>query len=202
MTKKELLIATKNMGKVREIEELLRDSPFVLRNLNDFPSVVEPEETGSTFAENAALKAKSYAQQTGLWALADDSGLEVNALGGAPGVFSARYAGEGATDEQKIGKLLSEMSKGQSETRAARFVCAIAVADETGVIRFSAEGVCQGEIAFEPRGNSGFGYDPIFIPMGFFETFGELSSETKRQISHRAKALQKIINYLCGFTAA
>ncbi len=196
----ELLIATKNAGKIIELEELLADLPMRLRGLNNFPNVFEAEETGATFAENAVLKANSYALQTGLWALADDSGLEVEALYGAPGVFSARYAGEKANDEDRIEKLLKELSN--ISERRAKFVCAMAVADEKGEIKFIAEGVCSGKIALTASGTNGFGYDPIFIPDGFSNTFGELSNEIKRQISHRSRATMKIIQQLRRFYAA
>jgi len=197
----EIVIATKNTGKVKEMADILADLPLNLRSLNDFENVVEPEETGADFIENAVLKAQSYARQTGLWALADDSGLEVAALGNAPGVFSARYAGENATNEERIDKLLGELNKTQNENRAARFVCAMAIADERGEIRYIAEGVCDGGIVDAPRGTNGFGYDPIFVPEGFSETFGELSDDVKREISHRARASAKIIAYLRGFIA-
>lgn len=202
MTDFELLIATKNVGKIKELEQLLADLPFVLRSLRDFPEVIEPEETGLTFAENAVLKAKYYALQTGLPALADDSGLEVSALGGAPGVYSARYAGENTDYDEKIERLLNELRAVSIDNRTARFVCAMAIADEKGEIKYLTEGVCNGKISFKPSGKNGFGYDPVFIPEGFHETFGELSNEIKRQISHRARACEKIIAYLRGFTAA
>lgn len=194
-----ILVATKNVGKVKELERLFADLPARLRSLNEFPDVVEAEETGVTFAENAVLKAQAYALQTGVWALADDSGLEVEALAGAPGVFSARYAGENATDEEKIEKLLGELNARQDESRRARFVCAMAISDEKGEIKFLTEGICAGRIALTPKGVNGFGYDPIFIPKGFGQTFGELSSDIKREISHRALASTKIIQYLRDF---
>jgi XTP/dITP diphosphohydrolase len=195
----ELLIATKNKGKISEISEKLSKLQIKLKNLLDFPNLEEPAETGESFSENAILKAKSYALQTGLWALADDSGLEVEGLGGKPGIFSARYAGEKASDEENIRKLLHEL-KG-IENRKARFVCVMALCNEKGETKFLAEGVCNGIITSEPRGKNGFGYDPIFIPDGFESTFGELSVEIKQQISHRAEALKKIISFLCNFTA-
>ncbi len=193
----QLLVATGNAGKVRELKEFLVDLPVVLRDLNEFSDVSEVAETGATFIENAILKAAGYAAQTGFWTVADDSGLEVEALGGAPGVFSARYAGENAGDAEKIAKLLSEL--GDSSNMRARFVCAMAIADETGEIKFVSEGVCDGRITVTPRGTNGFGYDPIFIPDGFEETFGELSGEVKQKISHRARAMEKIIEYLRSF---
>jgi len=195
------LIATKNAGKIKEFKKLLADLPFQVVSLNEFPSVFEPEETGSTFADNAILKAQSYARQTGIPALADDSGLEVEALSGNPGVLSARYAGEKATDAENISKLLAELNKTGDTERRTRFVCIIAVADEKSEIKFLAEGICEGQIAEEPAGANGFGYDPVFIPDGFSETFGELSPDIKRQISHRGRAVEKIIAYLRDFTA-
>ncbi len=192
----QLLIATKNSGKIKELKELLGELPLRLRGLSEFSDVADVIETGVTFAENAVLKAQSYALQTGFWALADDSGLEVEALGGAPGVFSARYAGENADDAEKIQKLLEELGKTHDEQRLARFVCAMAIADEKGEIKFLTEGSCNGKIALTPKGSNGFGYDPIFVPRNFDQTFGELPSEEKRKISHRARATNKIIRYL------
>lgn len=198
----ELLIATKNAGKIKELIKLLADSPIILRSLNDFPNVSEPEETGLTFQENAALKAKYYALQTGLRSLADDSGLEVEVLNGAPGVFSARYAGESASDAEKNQKLLFEIAEKKSENRVARFVCSMVISDPQGQVEFSAEGVCDGKIALQSHGNNGFGYDPVFIPAGFSETFGELSEGVKQEISHRGRAASKIIEHLRAFGAS
>ena len=197
-----ILIATKNTGKVREIREMLAETPFRLQILDDFSEIAEPAETGATFAGNAALKARYYALQTGVWALADDSGLEVEALNNAPGVYSARYAGENAGDRERIAKLLAELNETNDENRRARFVCAMAVADETGAIILTAEGICDGKIAFEAVGENGFGYDPIFIPDGFSETFGQLANDIKQQISHRKRAIYKIIQQLRRFYAA
>ena len=193
----QLLAATTNAGKIKELKELLLGLPVTLRGLNEFPNVSEIVETGETFAENAVLKARGYAKQFGIWSLADDSGLEVDALNGAPGIFSARYAGENTGYSEKIAELLKELA--QSKNRRARFVCAMAIADETGEIKFIGEGVCSGKIARSPSGQNGFGYDPIFIPEGFERTFGELPEEIKREISHRARAAAKIIQYLRGF---
>jgi XTP/dITP diphosphohydrolase len=197
----QLLVATKNAGKIDELKNLLADLPIELKSLSDFPLFPEVEETGQTFAENAAIKARDYALQTGLWSLADDSGLEVAALNGAPGIFSARYAGDKADDRKNIEKLMSEFGKTCQENRAARFVCAMAIADEAGEIQFSAEGVCNGTIIDEPRGVNGFGYDPIFVPGGFAKTFAELPASVKRKMSHRAIAAAKIIKYLRDFIA-
>lgn len=196
-----LVVGTKNHGKIRELREFLAGLPIEILGLHEFPNIIEPEETGATFAENAALKARYYAQATGFLALSDDSGLEVAALNGAPGVYSARYAGENASDEERTLKLLDELNLIENESKLARFVCAITIADAKGAIIFETEGVCEGKIAQVPRGENGFGYDPIFIPDGFEQTFGELSSTAKAEISHRARALKKIIAYLRDFTA-
>ena len=196
-----LLIATKNKGKIAELKNLLGDLPIELRSLNDFPDLPDVEETGETFAQNASLKARAYARQTGLWSLADDSGLEVAALDNAPGVFSARYAGENASDEANIEKLLREIGKYDERRRGARFVCAMAIADNAGEIKFEAEGFCGGQIIRERRGTNGFGYDPIFVPDGFTETFAEISAAAKQKISHRGRAAAKIIQYLRHYIA-
>ncbi|MCY7345490.1 MAG: RdgB/HAM1 family non-canonical purine NTP pyrophosphatase [Pyrinomonadaceae bacterium] len=196
----EILIATRNTGKIRELEILLADLPFRLRGLNSFSNIFDPEETGATFTENAVLKAKSYSLQTKLLSIADDSGLQVEALNGAPGVFSARYAGEDASDQDRIKKLLGELN--EIRQRRARFVCVMAVADQEGDVKFIEEGVCSGTIALSARGAHGFGYDPIFIPDGFSATFGALPNAVKQQISHRARAVAKIIQQLRRFYAA
>ncbi len=189
-TPSELLVATNNAGKLRELTLLLSALPVRLRGLADFPHVAEVEETGTTFAENAALKATTYCHATGLLTLADDSGLEVAALGGAPGVYSARYAGAGATDEMRRQLLLAELARTDDEERRARFVCVIALArpDAASTPQLFT-GVCEGHIVHAERGTRGFGYDPIFVPAGYTETFGELSDEIKQSISHRARAL-------------
>ncbi len=195
-----ILIATNNAGKITEMRRFLGDINIHLCGLGDFPGISEPEETGAAFTDNAILKAVSYALQTKMWSLADDSGLEVEALGGAPGVYSARYAGENAGDEEKYNKVLRELKHTPDENRCARFVCAMAISDEKGDVKFIAEGVCSGKIALSASGTNGFGYDPIFIPDGFEQTFGELSGEIKQKISHRAQAIAKIIRFLQSFT--
>lgn len=192
-----LLIGTKNKGKIKELKKFLADLPFEIKSFDKFKNVAEPEETGATFSENAALKATYYALETGLLALADDSGLEVEALGGAPGVFSAGYAGENSTDADKNAKLIDELKK--KVDRRAKFVCSMAISDKNGKIIFAADGICEGRIALTASGTNGFGYDPIFIPDGFEKTFGELSEEIKSEISHRKRAIEKIIRFLGGF---
>lgn len=195
----EVVIATYNSGKTREFEKLLAAVPINLRSLADFENVPEAEETGTTFAENATLKATHYAQRTGLCALADDSGLEVAALNNFPGVFSARFGGANLSDVQRAEKLLFELEKYGAGNRRARFVCVIAFSDQRGVIKHLATGTCDGKIAVSARGANGFGYDSVFIPDGFSQTFGELSSENKQKISHRAQATRKIVRFLQEF---
>ncbi len=198
---RELLIATNNRGKVAELKDLFEKLPIQLRCLADFPNVSEAEETGSTFSENAQIKAGSYASQTGIPALADDSGLEVEALDARPGVLSARYGGVDTGFNKKMAKLLGELAATDDIHRRARFSCAIAVADSSGRILQTVEGFCRGRIAAEPRGSGGFGYDPIFIPDGYDQTFGELAPWIKRKISHRAAAFREIIPFLLDFIA-
>ena len=189
MTKR-LVIATHNKGKAVEIKTLLGDVGWTLLSLDQFENVGEAVEDADTYSGNAAAKASYYARMTGEWVLADDSGLEVQALGGAPGVFSARYAGPNASDSERRLKLLTELT-GVNDRRA-RFVCAAAIANSNGNIVKTAEGICEGVISEKVCGTSGFGYDPIFIPMGFDLTFGELSEEIKNRISHRAKAIHAL----------
>ncbi|MCD9185784.1 MAG: RdgB/HAM1 family non-canonical purine NTP pyrophosphatase [Pyrinomonadaceae bacterium] len=195
----QLLAATNNKGKIKELKELLADLPFELKGLNDFANISEVEETGTTFEENAILKAKGYANQTGIWAVADDSGLEIEALNGAPGVYSARYGGADSGYDKKNEMILAQMAQTGSENRAAQFVCVMAISDEKGEIKHLAQGVCRGKIAFQPGGTNGFGFDPIFVPDGYENTFGELSNEIKQKISHRGVASAEIIRFLRDF---
>ena len=192
----ELLVATNNAGKVRELSQLLSDAPLRLRLLSEFEGVAEAEETGTTFAENAVLKALHYSAHAGLLTLSDDSGLAVDALGGAPGIYSARYAGAHATYAERMSKLLGELETAGDADRRARCVCVIAVADPTGGRVETFEGVCEGRIARAPRGTNGFGYDPLFIPDGHDRTFGELPEEVKHSLSHRARALAQAVRHL------
>lgn len=192
----DLLIATSNPGKIREFESLLGALPLRLRHLNEFSSIQEVAETGSTFADNAQLKASGYARQTDQWTLADDSGLEVEALGGAPGVLSARYGGPQASDADRIRLLLEALSQTKDSDRRARFVCVIAIADARARVLNVTQGICDGHLARAPRGRGGFGYDPIFIPEGYEQTFGELPDEVKRSISHRSRALEAASSFL------
>jgi len=191
---KRLVIATHNKGKTAEIKTLLGDVGWTLLSLDQFENVGEAAEDADTYSGNAAAKASYYARMTGEWVLADDSGLEVQALAGAPGLFSARYAGPNASDSQRRLKLLTELT-GVNDRRA-RFVCSAAIADSNGNIVKTAEGICEGVISTNARGDSGFGYDPIFIPSGYDLTFGELSDRIKNQLSHRAKAIRGLLNFL------
>jgi len=186
-----LLVATNNLGKVREFRDLLADLPVPVRisYLAEAGLAIEVEESGQTFQENARIKALAYATASGLLTLADDSGLEVDALDGAPGVLSARYAGIGASDADRYQKLLSALADLPAGRRSARFRCAVAVAEPDGAV-YTAEGTCEGSIGFEPRGAHGFGYDPIFIVAGSGgQTMAELDPATKNRISHRARAI-------------
>lgn len=198
--RKKLLIATGNGGKIAELNAMFRGISLDVVGLASFGSLTEVEETGETFDENARLKALGYAEQTGLTALGDDSGLEVAALGGRPGVLSARYGGAQLPFAEKIAMLLDELDRTGHSDRRARFVCSIAIADPSGEILFSANGICEGCIAHESRGNNGFGYDPIFIPDGYELTFGELPAREKDKISHRGRAFSQIIPFLRDFS--
>lgn len=192
---KEVVLATCNEGKVREFSGLLRGvfgRVISLRDLDNAPEVVED---GETFRDNALKKARDIAEYSGMPALADDSGLEVDALGGRPGVYSARYAGENATDTDNVIKLLAEME--DRENRKARFVCCLALVFPGGreiVVR----GTCEGVISPEPRGEGGFGYDPVFYLPQFKETMAEIEPALKNTISHRARAAEKLIEQLLG----
>jgi len=194
-----LLIATNNPGKVIELRDLIGPVSCELLTLADFPAISEVPETGNTFDENARIKAIGYAKRTGRHALADDSGLCVDVLDGRPGVLSARYGGEETSFADKMALLLAEVSKKDSASRRARFVCSITIAAPDGVVLAESKGICEGNLARSPRGIGGFGYDPLFIPDGFNETFGELDAAVKARISHRAQAFQEIIPFLRHF---
>lgn len=186
---KSVLIGTNNRHKVKEISEILRETPLEIKSLIDFPKVSSVDETGKTLEENAVLKAESYGKMTGLLTIADDTGLEVAALNGEPGVLSARYAGEHCSYEDNNRKLLQELSS--EKNRKAKFRCVIACYDPVKNFSQTVEGVLDGEILNEIRGKNGFGYDPVFYLPQFEKTLAELSSEQKNRISHRAIALIK-----------
>jgi XTP/dITP diphosphohydrolase len=188
----ELVVATRNRHKTREIQRILGPE-FKVRDLGAHPEIPEIREIGMSFEENAKLKALAASRQLPALMIADDSGLEVEVLGGAPGIYSARYAGANATDRDKIDKLLRELARirATGDERRARFRCVVALA-RNGDILETFEGTVEGRIADEPRGDSGFGYDPIFIPEGLEQTFGELPTERKNAMSHRARAIRAL----------
>ena len=185
----QLLLATRNADKTREFRELLGHD-FEVIDLSSFPEIAIPEETGRTFKENAALKAIAASEKLASLVVADDSGLEVDALDGAPGIYSARYAGENASAGDSISKLLRELSARNiaDEKRSARFRCVTALA-QNGKLLGTFEGAVEGNVVNPPRGNGGFGYDPVFQPTGFEQTFAEMPRELKNKISHRAQAI-------------
>ena len=187
-----LIIATCNPGKLPELRALLAGLPFEVSDAGDMPDV---EETGATFEENACLKAVAAAGYHGAWALGDDSGIEVDALGGEPGVYSARFAGPGATDEQRNDVLLARLETTPDEARTARYRAVVAVASPEGEVRIF-EGVCEGLILRERRGAGGFGYDPLFFVPKYGVTMAELPPDTKNQISHRGRALAQARRFL------
>ncbi len=183
-----LIVATQNPGKLKELQHHLSDLPWELTLM---PTHLEIEETGKTFLENASLKASQVAKQMGQWSIADDSGLMVDALQGAPGVYSARY---GRNDTDRISRLLREL--GDTANRAAQFVCAIAVARPNGEIACHSEGICPGEILNQPQGSDGFGYDPIFYVPTVNLSFAQMSKDQKRQVSHRGRAIATLLPQL------
>jgi XTP/dITP diphosphohydrolase len=197
-----LLIATRNRGKLNEIKALLDDLAFNVIDLSQYPSIETVIESGYTFTDNATLKASGYARQAGVLTLADDSGLMVDALNGAPGVHSARYAGEGASDGERTEKLLRALAGVPQVQRTARFISVIAIAQDDGKIVNVSVGECEGQIAPEPLGAGGFGYDPIFIPAGSALTFAQMEPAEKNRLSHRARALSKAAAFLLTLTAA
>jgi len=185
------LIATTNAGKLREVRQVLGDLPVELRSLSDWLPLPEPVEDGETFEANAELKARHYARLTGAWSLADDSGLEVHALGGAPGVHSARYAGLQRDDQANNAKLVRDLKNIPPEQRTARFRCAVVLASATEVVG-AVSGAVEGLIIDESRGRNGFGYDPHFLVPEFNITTAEMDPEQKNRISHRGLALRRI----------
>ena len=197
----QLIVATRNAHKTREIAQIF-GSASAVRDLTAHPKISEITESGTSFEENAKLKAIAVSRELPGLIIADDSGLEVNALGGAPGIQSARYAGVNASNTERIAKLLRRLANvdPKGDQRRARFRCVLAIARDGHVLAIF-EGVVDGKIAERPRGSHGFGYDPIFIPDGFEETFAELPEQVKNNISHRAKAIRKLqakLPTLCG----
>lgn len=192
-----LLIATFNQGKIQELDSLLEGLNFRVMGFSDLTEIPEMvEETGATYAENALLKAERYHQFSGLMTLSDDSGLEVDALGGRPGIYSARYGGEGLSSDEQISLLLSEMADVPDDLRTARFVCSIALVGNN--LKQIFEASCNGLISRQRAGNGGFGYDPIFFHPATGRTFAELTREEKAILSHRGQALRMARNFLSG----
>ena len=187
-----LVIATSNLGKLDEFKEMFKDVPVTLKCLADYPQMVPLNENGRTFAANAKIKATYYARNLKEYCLADDSGLEVKALDGAPGVRSARFAGEEATDKENNDLLLQQMKF--QITRTCRFRCALAVANPNGKIVGEADGSCEGMLLHEPLGDNGFGYDPLFWSTELHKGLGEATADEKNKISHRGKAVKKLIS--------
>lgn len=190
-----VVIASGNKGKLKEFRELMADLPVEVKSLADYPEIGDIEENGATFAENAYIKAKAVYDATGCLCIADDSGLEVDALDGAPGIYSARYAGEKKDDTANNAKLLAALENVPDDKRGAQFHCAIVAITADGS-RFDAEGIVRGRILRAPRGENGFGYDPLFYVPEFERTTAELSMDEKNAISHRGKAVRKMVEIL------
>ncbi len=188
-----VVLASRNRKKTLEMVDLLAPFGIAVKSVADFPGVPEVVEDGETFADNAAKKASQTAAHLGQWTLGEDSGLMVDALQGAPGVYSARYSGDNATDGSNNAKLIAELEGVPDERRTARYVCTVAVADPRGEIRLRAEASCRGRITQEARGTNGFGYDPYFLIPEYHRTFGELDPVVKRILSHRGRAFSKLL---------
>jgi len=188
-----LVLGTRNRKKGIELAELFAPLGIELLTLADLPEAIEVEETGETFAENAAAKATEQARHLHRWVLGEDSGLSVDALGGAPGVYSARFSGPGATDESNNRLLLEKLGKMPLGKRTAHYVCHATLADLQGNVRADSEDYCHGRIRFEPAGSGGFGYDPLFEVVEYHRTFGELGSAVKAALSHRARAIRQVL---------
>jgi XTP/dITP diphosphohydrolase len=196
-----LVLGTTNRGKVRELVDLLASLCLTIRSLADFPEQLEVEETGDSFAANARLKAAAQARHLNAWVLAEDSGIVVDALNGAPGIYSARFAGPGASDDDNNARLLADLSQIPHERRTAHYECALALADPSGTIRAESAGQCQGRILTELRGSAGFGYDPLFEIVEYHRTFGELGEAVKSVLSHRTRAVAALLPKLQAFSA-
>jgi XTP/dITP diphosphohydrolase len=193
MSYPELVLASRNRKKTGEMCDLLAPHGFAVRSVADFDGVPEVVEDGDTFAANAAKKASQTARHLGRWTIGEDSGLEVDALKGAPGVYSARYSGDGATDESNNAKLIAELADIPDERRGARYVCHVALADPQGNVRLAVERTCRGRITRAPHGTNGFGYDPYFLIPEYHRTFGELSPLVKQRLSHRSRAFHALL---------
>ncbi|MEQ8789771.1 MAG: RdgB/HAM1 family non-canonical purine NTP pyrophosphatase [Pirellulaceae bacterium] len=196
-----LVLGTHNRKKGRELVDLLSPHGFQLTTLADYPDAIEVVEDGETFAANAALKATQQARHLGQWVLGEDSGLCVDALDGRPGVYSARYAGDGAADDDNNRRLLQDLAETPQERRAAHYVCHVTLSDPAGEVRLDAEAHCRGRIRFEPAGQAGFGYDPLFEIIEYRRTFGELGDAVKSVLSHRSRALRQFVPQLLRLAA-
>jgi XTP/dITP diphosphohydrolase len=192
-----LLVATTNPNKVKEIRRVLDGADVELITLEGWPDLVAPEETGRTFEDNARLKAAYYARATGQVTVAEDSGIEIDALGGVPGVESARYAGEETSYPEKFARLYAALDRTGTRDGAARFVCALAMASPDAIL-FEARGVIEGRVAHEPAGSGGFGYDPFFFYPPYGRTLGQVTPEEKLAVSHRGQAFRKLREYLAS----
>jgi len=198
----DIVIASRNLHKIREFKEMLKGTMgFELYSLRDFPDYVPPPEDGETFEENATVKAVHAAKALSMAAIGDDSGLVVSALGGRPGIYSARFAGEGATDADNRKKLLEDLVEFTGEKRSAYFECSLAVAQPSGEVK-AVRGILEGRIIENERGGNGFGYDPLFMKNDYNKTLAELENSVKNRISHRRRALDKLQLYLEGLTTA
>jgi XTP/dITP diphosphohydrolase len=197
-----LVVASRNRKKSHEISELLRPHGITVLSVADFDPLPEVVEDGDSFAENAAKKATQTASAISRWTLGEDSGIAVDALDGAPGIYSARYSGPEATDDSNNQKLLAELANVPPEKRGAYYVCSVAVADPSGVVRLTMEATCGGRITTEARGTNGFGYDPYFLIPEYHRTFGELGPSVKRQLSHRGRAFYRLLPKLVSLLRA
>jgi len=202
MSEHVLVLGTHNQKKRQELEQLLAPLGLSLLTLSDVEDAIEVEETGTTFSENAALKASHQAQNLGMWVMGEDSGISVVALNNEPGVYSARYSAPGATDQRNNEKVLAELGNTPLEKRNAFYTCHMAISDPTGQIRATAEDYCYGRIRFEPSGENGFGYDPLFEIPEYHRTFGELGPSIKKVLSHRSRAIRKITAQIRELMAA
>ena len=196
MLERQIILASRNKKKTEEVADLLAAVGFKVIPVTDFPDIPDVVEDGDTFAANAAKKATEVAVALGQWTIGEDSGLKVDALKGAPGIYSARFSGEGATDEKNNTKLLAELADVPDEKRGAGYVCSVALSNPAGEVRVAVEGTCRGRILRERRGEGGFGYDPYFLIREYHKSFGELSLLTKQRISHRARAFSQFIPLL------
>jgi len=202
MGKKRLIVlGTHNRKKGLELQRLLAQYQFELKTLADFPESINVIEDGQTFTDNARLKACQQASHLGTWVLGEDSGLSVDALNGQPGVFSARFSGEQATDQSNNRRLLDELRQVPIERRTAHYVCHITLSDPNGNVRIDCEGSCQGRIARAPAGTAGFGYDPLFEIMEYHRTFGQLGDSIKSALSHRSRAIRQLVPQLLRLIA-